>query len=432
MIKEIQQVAVLVAADINSNPRFEYSVKELVNLTLACNIEVAGTITQNLHQVHARHYVGQGKLEEIRAMVEATDANLCIFNTELTPSQLRKIEEILECKIIDRTMLILEIFNTRANTKESQLQVDIAKLRYFLPRLSGLRSSLGRQAGGVGTKNKGLGEKKLELDRRRIENQILLMQGELKEIISQRQTQRSWRKKEGIKTVALVGYTNAGKSTLMNTIIDMYIADHDVEKKVFTKDMLFATLQTAVRRIEMPDNRSFLLTDTVGFVSDLPHHLVDAFKSTLEEIKEADLLVHVVDCSDESAAEMIMVTTQTLEALGAKNMPTIYAYNKADLLPKDQLIAPAGEDIFYISALSGMGMEALIGGIVANIYAHYRRYQISIPYTRGDITAYYHQNTKIEVENFTSDATELTVVCSEKKANKFKDSGILITLLDED
>lgn len=414
MIKEIEQKAILVAVDVNHNPRFDYSLHELENLTLACNIEVLGTITQNLHDAHARHYVGQGKLTEIKDEIEAKDANLVIFNTELSPSQLRNIEKELECKIIDRTMLILEIFNARANTKESQIQVDIAQLRYFLPRLAGLRTSLGRQAGGVGTKNKGLGEKKIELDKRRIENQILLLKQELTEIIAQRKTQRQWRKKEGIKTVALVGYTNAGKSTLMNSIISKFT---DEPKTVFTKDMLFATLQTAARRVDMPQKKSFLLTDTVGFVSELPHHLVDAFKSTLEEIKEADLLIHVVDVSDENYLDMIKVTEDTLAALGASGISTIFALNKADLLADG--FPENDETHFYLSAKKGTGLDTLLDAVKSNIFSDYKHFNILIPYSKGEITAYYHQNVQVDSETFEEQGVRLEIFASDQMARKY-------------
>ncbi|MGL5042356.1 MAG: GTPase HflX [Culicoidibacterales bacterium] len=423
-MKEIEQLAILVGVDVNHNPRFHYEMEELSNLAAACDIKVLGSVVQNLHAIHSRHFVGQGKLDEIRDAFTQKEANLIIFNAELTPSQLRRIEKELECKIIDRTMLILEIFNARANTKESQIQVDIAQLRYFLPRLTGLHASLGRQSGGVGTKNKGLGEKKIELDKRRIENQIVMLKHELKEIIAQRQVQRKWRKKEGIKTVAIVGYTNAGKSTLMNTIIGKFT---DEPKNVFTKDMLFATLQTAARRVDMPQKKSFLLTDTVGFVSNLPHHLVDAFKSTLEEIREADLLLHVVDVSDESASEMMHVTEQTLEQLGSKDIPTLYVMNKADLIG-DTVIVDDDKN-HYISAKTGAGVDALLESVKTHIFSDFKYYSVLIPYNKGQITAHFHQNVQVDSETFEATGVRLEIFASEKLAFKYRDDLLEITEL---
>ena len=216
-MEELVQKAILVGVNLNNESDFEYSMEELTNLAEACDVEVVGQVVQNLHRVNPSHYIGKGKIEEVSAFVKEADANMVIFNDELSPSQIRNLEADLDCKVIDRTILILDIFAQRAKTKEAQLQVEVAHLQYMMPRLIGLRESLGRQSGGVGTKNKGVGEKKLELDRRKIEEQIAVLNKELEALVAQRQTQRKQRKKNEIPVVSLVGYTNAGKSTIMNT-----------------------------------------------------------------------------------------------------------------------------------------------------------------------------------------------------------------------
>ena len=390
---------------------------ELSNLAEACNIETVGEVTQNLDHPSSRFYVGTGKLEEITDLVEDTDANIVIFNTELAPSQLRNLEKALEIKIIDRTMLILDIFASRAKTKEAQLQISIAQLQYFLPRLVGLRASLGRQSGGVGA-NRGAGEQKIELDRRKINDDITQLKKELKTVVLERQTQRKWRKKQGIKTVALVGYTNAGKSSIMNTFISMY--HDDPSKEVFIKDMLFATLETAARRIDLPLHQSFLLTDTVGFVSNLPHHLVEAFKSTLEEISDADLLLHVVDVSSPEREQMQRVTNETLHSLGADKIPTIYLYNKADLLPEGKKgRLKLDDDTYFFSTKTKEGFEELVARIQKELFDDFHKYSLLVPYSRGDIAAYYHEHVEVLQESFENDGTRMYIYAAEAIANKF-------------
>ena len=342
-------------------------MEELRNLTDACDIEVGGEIVQNLQRINKSHYVGTGKIDEIRALVEMLDANVVIFNDELSPSQIRNLEADIDCKVIDRTILILDIFAERARTKEAQLQVEVAQLQYMLPRLVGLRASLGRQGGGSGLKNRGAGETKLELDRRKIEAKITALNKELEVLVAHRKTQRKQRKKNNVPVVSLVGYTNAGKSTIMNALVEKFNPLEN--KQVFEKDMLFATLETSVRNISLADQKSFLLTDTVGFVSKLPHHLVKAFRSTLEEVAESDLLIHVVDYSNPNYEQLINITNETLKDIGIENIPTIYAYNKSDL--KDmQIPTVRGEDIF-LSAKQRIGMDELIGLIRKEIFTDY-------------------------------------------------------------
>jgi GTP-binding protein HflX len=341
-----RQKAIIVGVHYDQKEDFSNSMEELAQLAEACDIEVVGEVTQKLDRVHSAHYIGKGKLQELTALLAEKDVQTVLFNDELSPSQVRNLEEATDCKIIDRTVLILDIFAQRAKTKEAMLQVEIAKLQYMLPRLAGLGESLGRQGGGSGLINRGSGETKLELDRRRIEDRISRLHKELDTLVVQRKNQRKMRKKKEMPSIALVGYTNAGKSTLMNVLIEKFHAA--TEKKVFEKNMLFATLETSVRNITLPNNKSFLLTDTVGFISKLPHQLVKAFRSTLEEVAEADLLIHVVDFSNPNYKEQINVTKQTLKELRAENIPTIYAFNKVDLVMEE--VSMAGTDAVYLSA----------------------------------------------------------------------------------
>ncbi|MCI0764057.1 GTPase HflX [Bacillus sp. TL12] len=415
-MEELVQKAILVGVNLNNESDFEYSMEELTNLAEACDVEVVGQVTQNLHRVNPSHYIGKGKIEEVSAFVKEADANMVIFNDELSPSQIRNLEADLDCKVIDRTILILDIFAQRAKTKEAQLQVEVAHLQYMMPRLIGLRESLGRQSGGVGTKNKGVGEKKLELDRRKIEEQIAVLNKELEALVAQRQTQRKQRKKNEIPVVSLVGYTNAGKSTIMNTMLEIF--NGSTEKQVFEKDMLFATLETSVRNIELPDNKSFLLTDTVGFVSKLPHHLVKAFRSTLEEVAEADLLIHVVDYANPNYEQLIEITNQTLKQIGVENIPTIYAYNKSDMMDVD--IPKMQEDRVYLSAKQHVGIEELVEMIRSHIYKEYTNCEMLIPYDQGQIVSYFNDHAHVVSTSYENEGTKLLLECKTSDFEKYK------------
>ncbi|MGE7889015.1 GTPase HflX [Bacillus cereus] len=415
-MEEVLQRAVLVGVNLGNEDDFAYSMEELTNLAEACDVEVIGQVTQNLQRVNPSHYIGKGKIEEVAAYVQEIDANMVIFNDELSPSQIRNLEEDLDCKVIDRTILILDIFAQRAKTKEAQLQVEVAHLQYMMPRLIGLRESLGRQSGGVGTKNKGVGEKKLELDRRKIEEQISVLNKDLEALVAQRQTQRKQRKKNEIPVVALVGYTNAGKSTTMNAMLEIYNGTE--EKQVFEKDMLFATLETSVRNIDLPDNKSFLLTDTVGFVSKLPHHLVKAFRSTLEEVAEADLLIHVVDYANPNYEQLIDITNETLKKIGVENIPTIYAYNKSDMV--DVEIPKAQEDRVYLSAKKHVGMEELVEMIRSHIYKEYTKCEMLIPYDQGQVVSYFNNHAHVLSTSYENEGTKMTLECKTSDYEKYK------------
>ncbi|WP_163093542.1 GTPase HflX [Bacillus cereus] len=415
-MEEVLQRAVLVGVNVGNEDDFAYSMEELTNLAEACDVEVIGQVTQNLQRVNPSHYIGKGKIEEVAAYVREIDANMVIFNDELSPSQIRNLEEDLDCKVIDRTILILDIFAQRAKTKEAQLQVEVAHLQYMMPRLIGLRESLGRQSGGVGTKNKGVGEKKLELDRRKIEEQISVLNKDLEALVAQRKTQRKQRKKNEIPVVALVGYTNAGKSTTMNAMLEIYNGTE--EKQVFEKDMLFATLETSVRNIDLPDNKSFLLTDTVGFVSKLPHHLVKAFRSTLEEVAEADLLIHVVDYANPNYEQLIDITNETLKKIGVENIPTIYAYNKSDMV--DVEIPKVQEDRVYLSAKKHVGMEELVEMIRSHIYKEYTKCEMLIPYDQGQVVSYFNNHAHVLSTSYENEGTKLEVECKTSDYEKYK------------
>ncbi|MBO3443347.1 GTPase HflX [Clostridium sp. CCUG 7971] len=410
---------ILVGVNINNKNNFDESMIELENLALACDIESVGSIVQNSKQVNPTYYIGSGKIDELSNIIESLEAEVVIFNNELSSSQLRNIESKLKCQVLDRTSLILDIFAQRAKTREAKLQVEVARLKYLLPRLIGANENLGRQSGGVGTKNKGVGETKLELDRRKIEDKIAVLNKELETLKHQRNTQRNKRNKSNIPSIALVGYTNAGKSSVMNELINRF-KDND-DKKVFEKDMLFATLETYVRNIKLPDNKEFLLSDTVGFVSDLPHDLVKAFRSTLEEACEADLLIHVIDISNPNYESHIDVTNETLKQIGAEHIPVIYAYNKVDLM---KLFIPSDRGI-YISAKSGIGIEELIESICKKVFRDYITCKVLIPYNEGEIVAYLNENASIINTNYTDEGTILNIECSKQDYDRYKNYLIL-------
>ena len=415
-MEEIEK-ALLVAVNVNNQKYFLNSVEELRNLTYACNMDVLDVAIQNLESVNNATYIGTGKVKEIKEQAKYLKADLIIFNNELSPSQLRNLQKDLSLPILDRTGLILQIFSKRAQTKEAKLQVEVAKLQYMLPRLVGLHSSLGRQGSGAGLSNKGSGEKKLELDRRRIEDKITELNKELKNVENERDVQRKQRKKKGIPLVSLAGYTNAGKSTLMNALVDIY--KNDESKKVEEKNMLFATLDTSVRNITLPDKKEFLLSDTVGFISELPHSLVKAFRSTLEEIKQADLILEVVDFADENYKQHIEVTNKTLKELGADKIPLVYVYNKSDLvlekLPKIE------ENAIYMSASNKIGIEELINIIKSRIFSNFIKTKLLIPYNRSDIVAYFNSNSNVVRTEYINEGTLLFVECKVEDYNRYKE-----------
>lgn len=373
---------IICGVDLNQ-PDFDYTMQELANLAEACDMEVKDTVIQKLERPVSASYVGRGKAEEIKTQGKIHDAKILIVNDELTPMQIRNLGDLTDMKIIDRTALILEIFASRARSKEAKLQVQIAQLRISLPRLhtDNDKVKLDQQTGGGGGSfnSRGGGETKLEKDRRVIGKRISILKKELKDIEEKQNVTRKQRDASGLRSVALVGYTNAGKSTTMNGLLRACGKDDD--KQVFEKDMLFATLDTSVRRLHFKDNKDFLISDTVGFVSHLPHQLVQAFKSTLSEAAKADLLVQVIDVSDPNYRDMIKTTEETLKEIGVENIPMIYAFNKADLTeaPYPEIL---GNQITY-SAKDPASIEKIVELIKENIFKDDRIVTFKIPFSEG-------------------------------------------------
>lgn len=409
--------ALLVGVNVSNDPDFETAFAELASLAEACDMEVIGEERQNVAQVNTGVYVGTGKVDEIKAVAHMLEADVVIFDNTLSPMQLRNLTDIIERPVMDRTHLILQIFSSRARTREAQIQVETARLEYELPRLTGLGTVLSRQGGGSGgLSNKGAGEKKLELDKRKIRHRISELKKELKEVEKIRETQRKRRLTQAIPQVALVGYTNAGKSTLMNALIDRY--ENNEEKKVEAKDMLFATLDTTVRSIHLPDNREFLLSDTVGFINKLPHNLIQAFRSTLEEVKYADVLLEVIDCSDEHYPEHMAVTKDTLRELGADDIPCIHVFNKCDKTM--ERLPVVRENSIYMAAGKNIGLEELIEMISSRIFRDYVQCTMLIPYTEGCLVSYFNENASVQKTEYLENGTRLTMSCLLKDLQKYK------------
>lgn len=364
---------ILAGIALEKENNFKEKFEETKQLVKACNYEIAGEITQSRRSTHPATLFGSGKLEEIRELLLQSSADTLIISCNITPSQMKTLKDTLGVRVMDRTDLILEIFASRAKTKEAKLQVELATLKHRLPYVIRTGQAFSRMGGGSSAKNKGEGEKQLELDRRKIETQIQNCARELESVKNNRDTMRKRRKKSKLPMVALVGYTNAGKSTCMNALLKM----NDVEenKQVFVKDMLFATLDTTVRKINW-NHHEFLLSDTVGFVSDLPHELIKAFHSTLEEAVEADLILEVIDESDENHFEQMRVTKETLASLEVLDKPMLILHNKCD---KKEFKKNEGNH-FYISAANNKGLDAVLDKIIELTYADYEKMSILIPY----------------------------------------------------
>lgn len=414
---EEKQKVLLVGVNLNDEFYFFKSMSELEELVKACQMLPIGSIVQNLKEINSAFYVGSGKLEEIKDKINELHPDLVVFNNELSPSQLKNLELKLDIQILDRTSIILNIFALRAKTNEAKMQVEIAKLRYMLPRLSGLHLSLGRQGGGSGFSNKGSGEKQIELDRRIIEDRISKLNKELSEIETRRNIQRRKRSDSQIPLVSLVGYTNAGKSTLLNALVDLSLSDES--KKVYEEDMLFATLETSIRKIKIKDGKEFLLSDTVGFIRELPHMLIKAFRSTLDEVKNSDLLLHVVDFSDEDYEENIRVTNSTLKEIGADNIPLIYVFNKCDKVNDTKLPYVDGNKV-CISAKNNIGINELINVISNNIFKGYVTCKMQIPFKRGDIVSYLKEKYDFISTQYTNDGTLIEICLNKKDYGKYK------------
>lgn len=409
--------------------RFDLAMDEMTSLVKACNMEPVGRIEQNMESPNTATYIGTGKVREVCEMVRALEADIVVFDNGLSPIQLRNLSRELNCPVMDRTTLILEIFSARARAREARLQVEVARLQYMLPRLVGLHDALSRQGGASGAmSNKGAGEKKLELDRRKLEQRLTSMRRELEDIAGERETQRKKRAESGIPRVALVGYTNAGKSTIMNAMLAACVGDRETivsEKRVYVEDMLFATLDTTVRRITPSDRNAFLLSDTVGFISNLPHNLVKAFRSTLEEVREADLLIQVIDYSDENCMEHIRVTEDTLKELDAGKIPMIYVFNKADLCGMGEFATVQGDDKLYMSAKSRSGIDTLLTLITGKLSKRYRDCEFIIPYKRGDIVSYLNENAVVHRTEYREDGVYMETNVNRIDAARYAEFMVL-------
>ncbi len=366
----------------------EESLEELEALLETAGGFCTGKILQNRHTPDSHSFIGEGKAQEVRMLAEATEATMVIFDNELSPGNIRALEEIMGVPVLDRSALILDIFAQRAKTKEGRLQVELAQYQYLLPRLSGMGKNLSRQGGGIGTR--GPGETKLESDRRHIRERIARLQAELEQVRQVRGVQRERRMKNSVPVVALVGYTNAGKSTILNALTGAGIP---------ANNRLFDTLDTTSRQLRVSDNLDVVLSDTVGFIAKLPHHLVKAFRATLEELEYADLLLHVIDASDPNAPEHIAVVDSLIAKLSKPGTKVLQVYNKADLVGPEDI--PVGEDVVKLSAKEGWGTEALLEAI-ENALGHSRHdVMLTIPYAMGGLVQTLHESAMVKNVEYT-------------------------------
>ena len=367
-----------------------------------------GKILQNRHTPDSHSFIGEGKAQEVRMLVEFTESTMVIFDNELSPGNIRALEELLGVTVLDRSALILDIFAQRAKTREGRLQVELAQYKYLLPRLSGMGASLSRQGGGIGTR--GPGETKLESDRRHIRERISRLQTELEQVRHVRDVQRQRRMKNSVPVVAIVGYTNAGKSTLLNQLTDAGIP---------ANNRLFDTLDTTSRQLSVSDNLDVILSDTVGFIAKLPHHLVDAFRATLEELEYADLLLHVIDASDPNREEHIAVVEKLIGKLAKPDTPVLRCYNKADLVSREDI--PTGQDIVRISAKKGYGMEDLLKAIEKALGHSRHHVLVTLPYSMGGMVDTLHQNAQVLNVDYTAEGIVVETIVDPILYGRLKD-----------
>ena len=397
------------------------SLDELAELARACNVKVVGKFFQKKSKIDPCYFIGTGKVIELARFKQIKKANLIIFDEELSGLQVKNLEEVTGCKVIDRTVLILEIFATRARTREAKIQVELAQLKYRSSRLLGFGTTMSRTGGGVGTK--GPGEKKLEIDKRRIRETIYDLKQELEKIRKTRITQREKRDESGIPKISLVGYTNVGKSTLRNLLVSMYTADNTSKKEdVFAENMLFATLDITTRAITLPDKRVASLTDTVGFVRKLPHDLVEAFKSTLEEVSFSDLIIHVVDISSDTVVEQIKAVENVLNELNALDKPTFLALNKCEMATPEQ-IANVKEkfsnyQMIEISAKQNYNIDKFLDMTVSLLPQTTRKCTYLIPYTDTSMGAYLHRNAIIQSEDYEGEGVRIVAIVNDEVYNR--------------
>ena len=410
--KEVQERAILVGLNADCFTKEQTATDETLE-ELEALLETAGgfctaKVMQNRHTPDSHSFIGEGKAQEVRMLAEATESTMVIFDNELSPGNIRALEEIIGLPVLDRSALILDIFAQRARTKEGRLQVELAQYKYLLPRLSGMGSSLSRQGGGIGTR--GPGETKLESDRRHIRERIYRLEEELEQVRQVRSVQRERRMKNSVPVVAIVGYTNAGKSTLLNKLTGAGIP---------ANNRLFDTLDTTSRQLKVSDNLDVILSDTVGFIAKLPHHLVNAFRATLEELEYADLLLHVIDASDPNREEHIAVVDKLIAQLARKETPVLRCYNKADLVAKEDI--PTGQDIVATSAAMGQGMEQLLAAI-ENALGHARHHvTLCLPYSMGGQVETLHNNAQVKSVDYTADGIEIEAVLDDILYGRLKD-----------
>ena len=406
---EIKEIAVL-AGIVSDRRDVTYSddstIDELAELAKSAGAEVAAKVLQPKDAPDVATYLGKGKIEELTELCKNSEANLIIFDDELSASQRNNIEDLTGVRVTDRTTLILDIFASRAMSAEGKLQVELAQLKYILPRLMGIGKSLSRLGAGIGTR--GPGETKLETDRRHIRNHISKIQDQLKEVEKRRSYMRQRRKKDGFQTVALVGYTNAGKSTLLNYLTDA---------GVLAEDKLFATLDPTARALTLPDGREVILIDTVGFIRKLPHHLVNAFKSTLEETQYASLILNVVDYSNEEYIEHLKVSENLLAELGCSDIPVLNVFNKCDRVDADT--KTCGTNV-YVSAKNGTNMDELLRMICTHLPVTKRRMNLLIPYAAAGLTAQLREDGVIITEEYAENGVKITADVEQKAVYKYE------------
>ena len=410
--EKIQERAVLVGLNADCFRHDQIATDETLD-ELEALLETAGgfctgKILQNRHAPDPHSFIGEGKALEVKMLVEATESTMVVFDNELSAGNIRALEEIVGVTVLDRSALILDIFAQRAKTREGRLQVELAQYKYLLPRLSGMGKSLSRQGGGIGTR--GPGETKLESDRRHIRERIARLQQELEQVRQVRGVQRERRMKNSVPVVAIVGYTNAGKSTLLNQLTGAGIP---------ANNRLFDTLDTTSRQLEVSDNLNVILTDTVGFIAKLPHHLVDAFRATLEELEYADLLLHVIDSSDENRQEHIAVVDKLISQLAAPGTPVLQCYNKADLVEKTDI--PIGEDVVRMSAATGEGMADLLKAIEKALGHSRHHIIVRLPYSMGGMVETLHSGAQVLNVEYTAEGIEVETVVDPILYGKVRD-----------
>ena len=399
--QNIQERAILVGLNADCFTKEQTATDETLE-ELEALLETAGgfctaKVLQNRHAPDSHSFIGGGKAQEVRMLAEATGSTMVIFDNELSPGNIRALEELIGLPVLDRSALILDIFAQRAKTKEGRLQVELAQYKYLLPRLSGMGGSLSRQGGGIGTR--GPGETKLESDRRHIRERIYRLEEELEQVRQVRSVQRERRMKNSVPVVAIVGYTNAGKSTLLNQLTGAGIP---------ANNRLFDTLDTTSRQLCVSDNLDVVLSDTVGFIAKLPHHLVNAFRATLEELEYADLLLHVIDSSDPNREEHIAVVEKLISQLAKPGTPVLRCYNKADLVSPEDI--PTGEDVVSISAANGTGMDDLLHSIEAALDQARHHVWLCLPYSMGGQVEMLHNNAQVNQVDYTENGIEIEAV----------------------